>query len=300
MKRILVLALGLLAGAALAGGIGYLVYDGTMAQALAERRARAATAADRPNAAPPPSEAASAHSTPVTPPAAAPASTPNTALPTAEARSDDAPSAKSQELLSEQDGSSRAGLSDENAAVAQLAKLWGVSAPGDDPCEAVKQSAVRCHWSSGGFGEIRALDRPVAIKLQDQKKRVAHLLLTRLNDTEATLRAGELSQNISLAVLGRYFHGEFVTLWRTPPGFTGAVKLGDAGPHVDWLAAHLSKLNGVEPPAAGERYGPRMVKQVDLFQQAHGLYVDGILGPLTAMHINRAVGVDEPRLRDRR
>ncbi|RJF99328.1 ExeA family protein [Noviherbaspirillum saxi] len=273
---------GLLAGAALAAGIGYLLYDPTIVRTLAASPVSMAT----PEA--PPAVAA--------PAPAAPAATPSAARP----GSDDTPLASAPALLSEQDGSALAGLGNENTAIAQLAALWGLPPAGGNPCEAVRQSDVRCYWGSGGFGEIRTLDRPVAIKLQDQKKRIAHLLLTRISDTEATLRAGELSQDVSLAVLARYFHGEFVTLWHTPPGFSGAVKPGDSGPHVDWLAQQLSKLNGIEAPAAGEKYGPHMVRQVGLFQQAHGLHVDGILGPVTAMHINRAAGVEEPRLRDRR
>ncbi|MFC7514772.1 AAA family ATPase [Herbaspirillum sp. GCM10030257] len=300
---------GVLAGAIIAGGIGYAVTSPDLRQSLAMKPATTSGAADR--------ERDRARTTPANPKSAdtaiaekaAPAPSPVaevTLATSTEARADSvgagtdtvpAP-ADSQALFSEQDGSSSAGLRDEHAAVSQLARFWGVTLEGDDPCEAAKKIGVRCHWSTGGFGEIRALDRPVAIKLQDQRKQVFHLLLTELSDTEATLRAGDVKQKVKLAVLGRYFRGDFVTLWRTPPGFTGAVKLGDSGTHVDWLATQLSTLNGVEPPVAGTTYGPRMVKQVDMFQQAHGLHVDGVLGPVTAMHINRAVGVDEPRLRD--
>ena len=305
---------GVLAGVVIAGGIGYAVTSSGLRQSLAMKPATTSGAADlerernRARTASPANpkstdtavaEKAAPASTPATSPVAEPAFTTST-----ETRADSvgagtgtAP-ADSQTLFSEQDGTSSAGLRDENTAVSQLARFWGVTLDGNDPCEAAKKVDLRCHWSTGGFGEIRALDRPVVIKLQDQRKQVFHLLLTELSDTEATVRTSDLKQRVRLAVLGRYFRGDFVTLWRTPPGFTGAVKLGDSGTHVDWLATQLSILNGVEPPVAGTRYGPRMVKQVDMFQQAHGLHVDGVLGPVTAMHINRAVGVDEPRLRD--
>jgi general secretion pathway protein A len=292
---------GLLAGAILAGGIGYAMISPGVRHLLAMKPATTSDAAelDRARTASAANPKATDAAVPTTPAVAetSPATPMEPRVDSVVAGAGAAP-ADSQALFSEQDGRSRAGLRDESAAVSQLARFWGVTLDGDDPCEAAKKLGVRCHWSSGGFGEIRALDRPVAIKLQDQRKQVFHLLLTELSDTEATVRTGDLKQRVRLAVLGRYFRGEFVTLWRTPPGFTGAVKLGDSGTHVDWLATQLSTLNGIEPPAAGTAYGPRMVKQVDMFQQAHGLYVDGVLGPVTAMHINRAVGVDEPHLRD--
>lgn len=303
---------GVLAGAVIAGGIGYALTSPGLRQSLAMKPATTGGAADRAGdragaaspANPNSTDTVAAEKTaPATSPAAEAAIATST-KPRADSvgtgtNTDTGPApVDSHTLFSGQDGSSSAGLRDENAAVSQLARFWGVTLEGDDPCEAAKKVGVRCHWSTGGFGEIRALDRPVAIKLQDQHKQVFHLLLTELSDTEATVRTGDLKQRVKLAVLGRYFRGDFVTLWRTPPGFTGAVKLGDSGTHVDWLAGQLSALNGVEPPVPGTTYGPRMVKQVDLFQQAHGLHVDGVLGPVTAMHINRAVGVDEPRLRD--
>jgi general secretion pathway protein A len=305
---------GVLAGAIIAGGIGYALTSPDLRQSLAMKpatpggtadrerdRARTASPANPKNADAEAAEKTAPASTPTTSPVAEPALATSTE-PRADsvgAGTDNGPApADPQTLFSEQDGSSSAGLRDENAAISQLARFWGMTLEGDDPCEAAKKVGMRCHWSTGGFGEIRALDRPVAIKLQDQHKQVFHLLLTELSDTEATVRTGDLKQRVRLAVLGRYFRGDFVTLWRTPHGFTGAVKLGDSGTHVDWLATQLSALNGVEPPVPGTTYGPRMVKQVGMFQQAHGLHVDGVLGPVTAMHINRAVGIDEPRLRD--
>ncbi|MEC4718487.1 AAA family ATPase [Noviherbaspirillum sp. CPCC 100848] len=202
-----------------------------------------------------------------------------------------------QRLFAEHDGSPLGTALDENAAIRQLAAYFSSGLPEKEtPCDSAGQAGLRCYWSTRGFGEIRSIDRPVAIRLEDNQKRSYYVVLSELRDTEATLHAGDLSQNVPLSVLGRYFHGEFVTLWRMPPGFEGPVKPGDRGPAVDWLAQRLAKINGVEAPPAGAPYGPGMVRQVGQFQQAHGLHVDGIVGPVTAIHINRASGIEEPRL----
>jgi general secretion pathway protein A len=41
-----------------------------------------------------------------------------------------------------------------------------------------------------------------------------------------------------------------------------------------------------------------MVARIREFQTAQGLKSDGMVGPLTFMHLNRAAGVDEPRLKN--
>ncbi|MGH8808662.1 MAG: peptidoglycan-binding protein, partial [Noviherbaspirillum sp.] len=199
-------------------------------------------------------------------------------------------------ILSEQDGTFRAGLRNDKTLLRQLARIWGTSLDEGEPCEAVKQAGLRCYRSSSGFAELRQLDRPAVIKLYDQANRTHYALLTALNDDSATLRADDAVQTLGRAALTPYFRGEFVTLWRAPPGFDATVKAGDQGPDVDRIGAQLAKLYNDTAPGAGEPFNPRTMKQVRHFQQAQGLFVDGSVGPVTLMHLNRAVGLDEPRL----
>lgn len=44
-------------------------------------------------------------------------------------------------------------------------------------------------------------------------------------------------------------------------------------------------------------FGPALRADLRAFQVAQGLQADGLPGPLTFMQLNRASGVDEPRLR---
>lgn len=199
--------------------------------------------------------------------------------------------------VSQPDEVSRSGLRNEKDAMRQLAQMWSVSLANGDPCEAAKAANMRCHKSSGGFAELRRLDRPAVITLYDQAGKPNYVVLAGLGDADAMLRAGDASQNIGVAMLTRHFRGEFVTLWRAPPGFADAVELGDAGPAVDWIAAQLARLNDTAVPAPGQPFGQKTLKQVRQLQQAHGLFVDGVVGPATAMQINRVAGVEEPRLR---
>jgi general secretion pathway protein A len=55
-------------------------------------------------------------------------------------------------------------------------------------------------------------------------------------------------------------------------------------------------MKGTAAPAA-PTLTPALRAELKAFQLAHGLPPDGRPGPLTYMQLNRASGVDEPRLR---
>ena len=65
---------------------------------------------------------------------------------------------------------------------------------------------------------------------------------------------------------------------------------------MDWVAAQLAKLNGDQAPGKYQLFDESIAHRVREFQSAQGLTIDGMVGPLTFMHLNRAAGIDEPRL----
>jgi general secretion pathway protein A len=207
------------------------------------------------------------------------------------------PPVRAMSIISEADGTSRYGLEDKDAAYRQLAKLWGVSVPGEDPCVAAREQNLHCYRSGHGFAELRQLDRPALLFLHDRAGRTYHALLTGLSDSGATLAAGDATQTVSLLVLARYFDGEFATMWRAPWLYRGHLESGDKGPEVDWIAVQLAKLSGGNTPGKDQLFDGDMEKRVREFQLAQGLRVDGKVGPVTFMHLNRVAGMDEPRLK---
>jgi general secretion pathway protein A len=203
------------------------------------------------------------------------------------------------ELFSEKDGTSRLGLHSENAALRQLASLWGAAIPEGDACALAAKDGLRCYRGNEGFAQLRQLDRPAVVRLHDRSGTDYYALLTGLSDTTATLRVGDATQTVKLVALSRYLQDEFMTMWRAPRGFIDSVKNGESGPEVDWIAEQLAKLNGEQEPASSEKrtFDKKMQKQIREFQNAQGLYVDGVAGPVTLMRLNRVAGLDEPQLR---
>ncbi len=185
------------------------------------------------------------------------------------------------------DGSIARAFAGEAEAMRELATMWNMALAGNDPCDAGANALIRCHRSSGGFAELRKLDRPAVLKLYDATNKPRYILLIGLGDSAARLRADGTELNVKLVELTRYFRGEFVTFWRAPEGLAGTIAKSD------WIATQLAKIDGRDGAA-----GQDLQQQVRLFQRAHGLFVDGVAGPVTVMFINRLAGVAEPRLRE--
>jgi general secretion pathway protein A len=192
-----------------------------------------------------------------------------------------------------------AGIGDEPAAMRELAALWGWSGSNGsngDPCADQDRAALRCYRSSGGLAELRQLDRPAVLRLYDNAKQPYFALLVGLDESSVRLQAGSTQQEVDLGRLTRHFRGEFTTLWRNAAGSGTSVALGQHGPAVDWVGQQLARVHAAELPAARQPYNLELLRQVRLFQQAHGLSVDGVVGPVTFMHLNRVAGLREPRL----
>jgi general secretion pathway protein A len=107
-------------------------------------------------------------------------------------------------------------------------------------------------------------------------------VLVGLTDRQATLHSAGRSFVLDLPALASVWRGEFATFWRTPPGWR------EGSDRSAWLEQQLA-------PAAGSAAQP-LRERVHAFQLAEGLPPDGLAGPMTLMRLNRAAGVEEPRL----
>ena len=189
-------------------------------------------------------------------------------------------------------------IADEDTAWRQLAAAWKLPAePAGDPCTAAAREQLLCFRGSGSsLALIRTLDRPGIVTLHDGAGGVAHALLVGLDGVAATLRIGDAERRVPLGVLARLWRGDFATFWRAPPGYEKTLQPGRSGLAVDWLVQRLAALDGRPAPAGPQRMDEALTAQVRAFQVAHGLAPDGLAGPTTFMQLNRASGVDEPRV----
>ncbi len=153
-----------------------------------------------------------------------------------------------------------------------------------------------CYRSTAGLSLLRPLGRPAILTLRDASGRAVYAQLVGLGEQRATLRLGERMLTVTLAALAGAWRGEFATFWRAPPGYAGRIVDGASGPAVDWVAARLAALDGRPAPPGGRSADAALRTRLHAFQLAQGLKPDGTAGPTTLMLLNRASGIDEPRL----
>jgi general secretion pathway protein A len=179
----------------------------------------------------------------------------------------------------------------------ELARLWNI-APGDgDPCATAEKQQVRCYRTgTATLALIRQLDRPGVLTLRDAANRSAYVMVSGLSNDTATLIIGGMEQTVPLVVLADYWRGEFSTFWRPPPDYTGAIVDSRSGPAAQWLAQQLATALGDTGPSGPRLDAAKLQSWIHRFQLAQGLPSDGSAGPITLMQLNRANGVDEPRL----
>lgn len=193
--------------------------------------------------------------------------------------------------------SAAAAVSPQDALWAALARRWGLPAEslvGPEPCEAAAAHGLRCQRLELRADTLRRLDRPGLLDWRDAEGRSSQPVLLRgwsPAGADVEDAAGpRILPAPRLASAGRLV---FLTLWRPTPGYRGPGRAVDEA-LLERAFARLGPAQGGGLPA-----GSSLRERIRAFQRQHGLPVDGLVGPLTLMHLNRALGAPEPRL-DRR
>ncbi len=193
-----------------------------------------------------------------------------------------------------------AGPRERKNAYRQLAALWGFALPDGAPCQLVRRAGLQCYVGNRiALSELQRLDRPAILTLHAAAGAIYYALLTGLDGDSATVRVGDASHSVSLALLAAQFRGELVTFWRSPTArdLSGLeFGPGSQGAEVDWIAAQLARLNNTQPPPVNQVFDQALAGQVQQFQRSHGLAADGVVGARTFLYLNRAAGIKEPQL----
>ncbi len=243
----------------------------------------------------PPAAAAAAAPAAVLPASAAAASAPVAAAPAVPASSA-APSSALDQFMQAQPAT-------DAPAWQALASAWGAALPaGADACTTLPREGLRCYRNRrAGLNLVRQIDRPVLLALYPSEEAEApvSVLLRGLDGDNATLEGGGRSLRVPVAELAQVWRGEMATLWRAPVGMPDRGEITDSPAGAAWLDQRLaSKAAGGSGPGSKPVTPAQRQSRIHRFQLAQGVTPDGRAGPLTLMLLNRATGVNEPRLRN--
>ena len=177
------------------------------------------------------------------------------------------------------------------AAFRRLLSLWGTAMADDhDPCGQAQKAGLACLDQRGSWAQVRALNRPAILTLNDDRGQRHRVVLSALDDSFATLDLGEHNVRVPLDELSRDWFGEFTVVWKPKTPRTRQLSLGMRGDEVRWLRRSLNALHGAaSDPESDDVYDEELAIAVQNFQREHRLNVDGIAGLQTQVVLDTAL-----------
>ncbi len=184
-----------------------------------------------------------------------------------------------------------AGNTSDAGAFRRLLSLWGTAMGDDhDPCGQAQKAGLACLDQRGSWAQVRALNRPAILTLNDDHGQRYRVVLSGLDDTYATLDLGEHNARIPLEELSRDWFGEFTLVWKPKTPRTRLLSLGMRGDEVRWLRRSLNALHGAaSDPESDDVYDEELAIAVQNFQREHRLTVDGVAGLQTQVVLDTAL-----------
>ncbi|MBE9564275.1 MAG: peptidoglycan-binding protein, partial [Proteobacteria bacterium] len=162
-------------------------------------------------------------------------------------------------------------------------------------CKQAKTFALSCLHKQGNLNSLKAHNRPAVLKLVNNNGKTQHVTITSIQDKLATVYSNNKKYTIQLSDLDQYWYGQFIILWQRPEHYSSAITPGDNGSIVNWLNTHFTE-NKHSIDNAANTYDDKLIKKVKQFQADHGLSADGIVGPVTIIHLNTESDLNVPTL----
>ena len=191
-------------------------------------------------------------------------------------------------------------LNDENSnqisAYQELFKAWNHRYNNKIITTACKQAetfSLRCLHKQGNLNSLKAHNRPAVLTLINSQGAMRHITITSIRDELATVYANNTEYTIKLSDLDQYWYGQFILLWHKPDSYSSAITPGESGNIVSWLNTHFIDTQLADSKTT---YDDTLIEKVKDFQSQHGLAADGIVGPVTIIHLNTRSGMDVPTL----
>lgn len=166
------------------------------------------------------------------------------------------------------------------------------------PCQSAAAQQVLCYRAEKlDLPLLRQLRRDSILTLRDGSAATRFAVLVAMDEQTATLQVGSSRHRVGWLALARFWHGEFATLWRPPPGYRANLHVGDSAEVIDYLVQQLQRLDGMASnPQQPQLFDAGLRERLRAFQRSQGLRSDGLPGPMTFMQLERASADGKPRI----
>jgi general secretion pathway protein A len=188
----------------------------------------------------------------------------------------------------------------EKMAFKSLFSQWGITYQENgksDICKIAKNQGLNCFNKLISFNELIRLNKPVVLKLSDDRGQEFYGTLTSIQGQTGTLVIGDKSKTVDIKEIEKRWLGDYILLWRPPLEFKGNIYPGYKGYIVEWLREKLSFIQGQSYQNRKDlKYDEELIEQVKKFQLDRGLVPDGIVGSQTVIHLTNTLNNSDPLL----
>ncbi|MDQ7787424.1 MAG: AAA family ATPase [Thermodesulfovibrionales bacterium] len=184
-----------------------------------------------------------------------------------------------------------------------LANLWNLNVPVFDEtgiCSAARERGLACLHDAASLEGLKDLNRPAVLNLFDDNNREFYVTIISMKDQTAIVLIASQPKEVDLSELKKHWLGDYTLLWKPPEHYREEIHPGSASAGVEWLDRQISLIQGEPEKRQWKKiYDEELLRKVRTFQLDRGLKPDGIVGPLTIIHLYNAEGRDEPVLNRR-
>ncbi|RJX31176.1 MAG: AAA family ATPase [Desulfurivibrio sp.] len=181
-----------------------------------------------------------------------------------------------------------------------LLASWGIAHVPRDLASAnamAEAQNLRYLYQEGSFNSLLEINSPAILTLYDNHGERFYATILSFDGQSVELAFGTEHKRVSIEDLKTHWKGEYCLLWEKPEEYVAAIKPENHAARVEWLDKKLALIQ--KRPASDKtpvRYDDVLVSQVKQFQFERNLVPDGIVGPLTIIHLNSAYDSKVPRL----
>jgi len=163
-------------------------------------------------------------------------------------------------------------------------------------CKQASAQSLSCLFKQGNLNSLKEYNRAAILTLKNRQGNTHYVTITTIDNGIATIYSNNTAYHIKVNELDKYWQGQFILFWKKPEHYMTVISPGDSGPIINWLNTKLKKTGNLLPEKNISTYDDYLQQKVIAFQSQHGLVADGIVGPITIIHLNTQSGMKAPSL----